>query len=133
MSVIKDFMEKLMDDMLDRSILEENGKIIRYCNGNDSTDFDAKYNGRCCEFKVRYDKAHEGWTALSAWVNTNGYFKALIIRDPGNPRECEEFEVFTGIDFAKLQDILGALFDFRELWDQPVTPEDWAIIADAEL
>lgn len=57
MSVIKDFMNKLIDAKLDRSILEDNGKIIRYCNGNDSTDFDAKYNGRCCEFKVRYDKA----------------------------------------------------------------------------
>lgn len=116
--VARKMYSNITDNMLDAG-----GKIY-YMNGNDTTKFDWKVNGRLCEFYI-FHKNEDGF--IKALVNKDDSIDMYIYEDGGmfpTYKFTEEMENVNVSSFAK---VMNYIADTEDLWDQPIDNFDWDV------
>ena len=117
-AVARKIYPNITNDMLD-----EDGAIY-YMNGNNTTKFDWKVNGRLCEFYI-FHKNEYGF--IKALVNKDDSINIYIYEDGGiSPtyKFTEEMENVKASSFAK---VMNYIADEENLWNQPIDNFDWDV------
>lgn len=74
-----DYCRSLLPEVTDEELASEDGDIIFYMNGNDSTSFDWNVNDMLCEFYLFYKDSGMGF--VKAIVNKNDTINGYVYKN----------------------------------------------------